>query len=72
MKKQLRRIWRDHAGAIIVCSAVLFMLLLLVLIAVGEVRMIRDCVETTGRDYYECRALVKRSSAPVIINPGRF
>ena len=55
-------------------GALMVILVLLVYLVVSEERrMIDDCVATTGRDYYECRALVKGAQrTPVIINPGRF
>ena len=73
MKKQLKRIWWKHAGTILVVGAVVVVVFLVVIMVREERSMIDDCVATTGRDFYECRALVKAGSprAPVIINPGR-
>lgn len=68
----LKRIWRNYAGFIIVGALAVVMLLLAFIIVKEERRLIDDCVATTGHDYYECRALVKGASKPVIINPGRF
>lgn len=69
----LKRIWRNNAGFIFVGGLAVVFLLLAFIIVKEERSMIEDCVATTGRDYYECRALVKAGSprAPVIINPGR-
>lgn len=70
----LKRIWRNNAGFIIVGALAVVMLLLAFIIVKEERRLIQDCVATTAHDYYVCRALVKAGSPrpPVIINPGRF
>lgn len=71
--KKLRRFWWNHMGAILSIGGIALLLLLIILIEREQSAMIDDCVATTGRDFYECRALVKAGSPrqPVIINPGR-
>lgn len=71
MKKKLQRLWRNYAGFILIGGLAAVLLLLAFIIVKEERRLIEDCVATTGRDYYECRALVKAANPPVIINPAR-